>query len=114
MGVIGLGTIGGGLARNLATHGFHVAVYNRTHHRTEEFMAEHGKEGNFTSAATLEELARTLRPPRAIAILVNAGPPVDEVIDSLTQVLSKGDIIIDGGNSFFQDTRRRAAELERR
>ena len=113
MGVIGLGTIGGGLARNLAAHGFHVAVYNRTHRRTEEFIADHGKEGNFTSAATLEELARALKPPRAIAILVNAGSPVDEVIDSLTQVLSKGDIIVDGGNSFFQDTRRRAASLER-
>ena len=114
MGVIGLGTIGGGLARNLATHGFHVAVYNRTHKRTEEFMAEHGREGNFTPAATLEELVRALKPPRAIAVLVNAGRPVDEVIDSLTPLLGKGDLIIDGGNSFFQDTRRRAAALESR
>ena len=114
MGVIGLGTIGGGLARNLATHGFHVAVYNRTRRRTEEFMADHGREGNFTSAATLEELARALKPPRAVAVLVNAGSPVDEVIDSLLKVLDKGDLIIDGGNSFFQDTRRRAAALEGR
>ncbi len=53
VGVIGLGTIGGGLARNLAAHGVHVAVYNRTHRRTEEFMAEHGDEGNFTAAATI-------------------------------------------------------------
>ena len=114
MGVIGLGTIGGGLARNLASRGFHVAVYNRTHHRTEEFLAEHGGEGNFTAAATLEELARALKPPRAVAVLVNAGAPVDEVIDALTPILGKGDIIIDGGNSFFQDTRRRAAALEKR
>jgi len=114
MGVIGLGTIGGGLARNLASHGFHVAVYNRTHRRTEEFLAEHGGEGNFTAAATLEELARALKPPRAVAVLVNAGAPVDEVIDALTPILGKGDIIIDGGNSFFQDTRRRAAALEKR
>ena len=113
MGVIGLGTIGGGLARNLASHGFHVPVYNRTHRRTEEFIAEHGREGNFTSAATLEDLARALKPPRAVAVLVNAGPPVDEVIDALIPVLSRGDIIIDGGNSFFQDTRRRAAALEK-
>src|SRR5690348_18272372 len=104
MGVIGLGTIGGGLARNLASHGFHVAVYNRTHRRTEEFLAEHGGEGNFTAAATLEELARALKPPRAVAVLVNAGAPVDEVIDALTPILGKGDIVIDGGNSFFQDT----------
>ena len=74
MGVIGLGTIGGGLARNLASRGFHVAVYNRTHRRTEEFIAEHGREGKFTAAATLEELAslarlrgRTLTTPMATA-----------------------------------------------
>ena len=113
MGVIGLGTIGGGLARNLAAHSVHVAVYNRTHHRTEEFMADHGGEGNFSAAATLEELAVGLKPPRAVAVLVNAGRPVDEVIDALTKVLDPGDIIIDGGNSFFQDTQRRVAELEK-
>ncbi len=112
VGVIGLGTIGGGLARNLAAHGVHVAVYNRTHRRTEEFMAEHGDEGNFTAAATIEELAAALKPPRAVAVLVNAGKPVDEVIDSLTKVFAKGDVIIDGGNSYFPDTRRRAAALE--
>jgi len=113
MGVIGLGTIGGGLARNLASRGFHVAVYNRTHRRTEEFIAEHGREGKFTAAATLEELARALKPPRAVAVLVNAGKPVDEVIEQLTRVLDRGDIIVDGGNSFFQDTQRRAAALEK-
>src|SRR6266852_2814439 len=112
MGVIGLGTIGGGLARNLAAHGVHVAVYNRTHSRTEEFIAEHGKEGSFTAAATLGGLARALKPPRAVAVLVNAGKPVDEVIEGLTGVLKRGDIIIDGGNSLFADTQRRAASLE--
>ena len=81
MGVIGLGTIGGGLARNLAAHGFHVAVFNRTQHRTDELIAEHGAEGNFTKATTLAELAGALERPRAVAILVNAGKPVDDVID---------------------------------
>jgi 6-phosphogluconate dehydrogenase len=113
MGVIGLGTIGGGLARNLASHGVHVAIYNRTHRRTEEFIAEHGKDGNFSPAASLEELARILKPPRAVSILVNAGRPVDEVIDGLLEVLERGDTIIDGGNSFFQDTQRRAAAIEK-
>ena len=113
MGVIGLGTIGGGLARNLAGRGVRVAVYNRTHKRTEEFLAEHGSEGNFVAAATLEELAAGLEPPRAVAVLVNAGRPVDEVIEGLVKVLDKGDTIIDGGNSFFQDTQRRAAALEK-
>ena len=113
MGVIGLGTIGGGLARNLASHGIHVAVYNRTHRRTEDFLADYGTEGNVTAAATFEELARALKPPRAVVVLVNAGRPVDDVIEGLTKVLERGDIIIDGGNSFFQDTQRRAAALEK-
>src|SRR5689334_10958249 len=113
IGVIGLGTIGGGLARNLAAHRVHVAVYNRTQRRTEEFIAEHGREGKFTAASTLEELAGALKPPRAVAVLVNAGRPVDDVIDGLLKVLERGDTIIDGGNSLFADTQRRAAALEK-
>ena len=113
MGVVGLGTIGGGLARNLASHGVHVAVYNRTHSRTEEFIADYANEGDFVAAATYEELARALKPPRAVAVLVDAGRPVDAVISELTRVLDRGDVVIDGGNSFFQDTRRRAVELEK-
>jgi len=113
MGVVGLGTIGGGLARNFASHGVQVAVYNRTFHRTEEFMADHGGEGNFSVARSLEDFGRLLKPPRAVSVLVNAGKPVDDVIDGLLAVLEKGDIIIDGGNSFFQDTRRRAAAVEK-
>jgi len=109
IGVVGLGTIGAGLARNFASHGVRVAVYNRTHRRTEQFIADHSQEGDFIPAATLEELARVLQPPRAVAVLVNAGRPVDDVIDELTKALDKDDVIIDGGNSFFQDTRRRAA-----
>src|SRR5881398_3685945 len=113
IGVVGLGTIGAGLARNFASHGVRVAVYNRTHRRTEQFIADHSQEGDFVPAATLEELARVLQPPRAVAVLVNAGRPVDDVIDELTKALDKDDVIIDGGNSFFQDTQRRAAALER-
>jgi 6-phosphogluconate dehydrogenase len=113
IGVVGLGTIGGGLARNFASRGVRVAVFNRTHRRTEEFIADHAQEGDFVSAATFQELARVLKPPRAVAVLVNAGRPVDDVIDELTKSLDKGDVIIDGGNSFFQDTQRRAAALEK-
>jgi 6-phosphogluconate dehydrogenase len=113
LGVVGLGTMGSNLARNLASHKTHVAVYNRTHSRTEEFIANHGKEGDFTGTATFEELIRALEPPRAILVMVNAGPPVDQTIDALTKVLEKGDTIIDGGNSFFQDTQRRAAAIEK-
>ena len=110
--VVGLGTMGANLARNFASHDVHVAVYNRTQRRTDEFMAAHGGEGRFTPASTLDELARALPPPRAVLIMVNAGRAVDETIDALTKVLDPGDTIIDGGNSFFQDTRRRAAALE--
>src|SRR6266566_6375915 len=112
IGVVGLGTMGMNLARNLASHHARVAVYNRTHRRTEEFIAAHGKEADFAAAATFEELARVLKPPRAVLVMVNAGPPVDETIDALTKVLDKGDIIIDGGNSLFRDTQRRAAAVE--
>src|SRR5437879_1499475 len=113
MGVVGLGTMGMNLARNLASHGVRVGVYNRTHRRTEEFMASYSKEGDFTPAATFEELARVLKPPRAVLVMVNAGAPVDETIGSLVKVLASGDTIIDGGNSFFQDTRRRAEAVEK-
>jgi len=112
IGVVGLGTMGMNLARNLAAHHARVAVYNRTHRRTEEFMAMYGHEGDFTPASTFDELANALKPPRAVLIMVNAGAPVDETIAALTKVLARGDTIIDGGNSFFQDTRRRAAALE--
>src|SRR5437588_6886156 len=113
IGLGGLGTIVAGLALNFASHGVRVAVYNRTHRRTEQFIADHSQEGDFIPAATLEELARVLQPPRAVAVLVNAGRPVDDVIDELTKALDKDDVIIDGGNSFFQDTQRRAAALEK-
>jgi len=113
IGVVGLATMGENLARNLASHGVRVAVYNRTHRRTDDFMAAHSSEGDFHPASTLEELAKILKPPRAILLMVKAGSPVDEAIDSLMRVLQPGDTIIDGGNSLFHDTRRRAAAVEK-
>jgi 6-phosphogluconate dehydrogenase len=113
IGVVGLATMGENLARNLASHGARVAVYNRTRKRTDDFMAAHSKEGDFRLAGSLEELARILRPPRAILLMVKAGSAVDDAIDSLSKVLEPGDTIIDGGNSLFHDTRRRAAAVEK-
>src|SRR6266571_292642 len=113
MGVVGLATMGMNLARNLASHGVRVAVYNRTRQRTDEFMSSFGKDGDFHAAYAFEDLKRILRPPRAVLVMVKAGAPVDESIDSLTKVLEKGDTIIDGGNSFFQNTQRRAAAVEK-
>jgi 6-phosphogluconate dehydrogenase len=113
IGVIGLATMGLNLARNLASHGVRVAVYNRTRRRTDDFMAAYASEGDFLPAGSLEELAAILKPPRALLLMVKAGSAVDEAIDSLSGLLSRGDTIIDGGNSLFHDTRRRAAAAEK-
>src|ERR1700737_658322 len=94
IGVVGLATMGQNLARNLASHGARVAIYNRTRQRTDDFMAAHGSEGDFRPAGSLEELARILKPPRAILLMVKAGSPVDEAIDQLSRVLEPGDTII--------------------
>jgi 6-phosphogluconate dehydrogenase len=109
LGVVGLATMGMNLARNLASHGVRVAVYNRTRRRTDDFITSYGGEGDFHAAGTLDELVRLLKPPRAILLMVKAGTAVDEAIDALSPILEPGDIIIDGGNSLFHDTRRRAA-----
>jgi len=114
IGVVGLATMGMNLARNLASHGARVAVYNRTRKRTDEFMSAYSGEGDFRAASTLDELTKALRPPRAILIMVKAGAPVDEAIDALSLILKPGDTLIDGGNSLFHDTRRRAAAAAQR
>jgi 6-phosphogluconate dehydrogenase len=112
IGVVGLATMGQNLARNFASHGVRVVVFNRHRERTDEFMAEYSSEGDFSAAYSFEDLARLLKPPRAVLVMVKAGAPVDEMIDALSKVLQKGDMIIDGGNSLFHDTRRRAAAAE--
>src|SRR5271165_3338476 len=99
--------MGANLARNAARHGFGVAVFNRTHDRTDGLMAEHGGEGRFRPAKTVADFVASLARPRAIIIMVKAGKPVDDVIDELMDQLEPGDIIIDGGNSLFTDTIRR-------
>src|SRR5260370_38148288 len=99
IGVVGLATMGMNLARNLASHGASVAVYNRTRKRTDEFMSEFAGEGDFHPAFTLDELATALRPPRAILIMVKAGAPADEAIDALSLILKPDDTMLDGGNS---------------
>src|SRR5258708_20955668 len=113
IGVVGLATMGENLARNLASHGARVVVFNRTRKRTDDFMAAHSKEGGVRPAGSLEELAVPTRPPGATPLMVKAGSAVDDAIDSLSRVLEPGDTIIDGGNSLFHDTRRRAAAVEK-
>jgi len=111
-GVIGLAVMGENLALNVESKGFSVAVYNRSREKTDEFMATRAKGKNFVAAYTLEDFVASLKPPRKILIMVKAGAPVDAVIDQLKPLLDAGDILIDGGNSLFTDTQRRAAALE--
>ncbi|HZE32431.1 MAG TPA: NADP-dependent phosphogluconate dehydrogenase [Actinoallomurus sp.] len=111
IGVTGLAVMGQNLARNIARHGFPVAVHNRSESRTKQLIERYGNEGEFTPTTTIEEFVAALDRPRRVMIMVKAGRPVDAVIDELVPLLDKGDILIDGGNSHFEDTRRRAAAL---
>ncbi len=112
LGVFGLSTMGANLARNAARHGFGVALFNRHGARTDELVAAHGEEGRFIAARSLAEFAAALAKPRAILVMVQAGKAVDDVIDELLPHLEAGDIVIDGGNSLFTDTNRRARSLK--
>jgi len=111
LGLIGLGTMGASLARNAARNGATVAVYNRTTEKTDAFIGAHGKEGTFVSAKTLKDLVKALPPPRAILLMVKAGEAVDATIAELLPLLSKGDMLIDAGNSHYRDTERREKAL---
>ena len=109
-GLIGLGTMGRNLALNIEDHGFPVAVWNLETEWTDAFVRDHPK-AKFTGAKTLEALVAGLERPRRIVMMIPAGAPVDEMIGKLAPLLEAGDILIDGGNSFFEDTRRREASL---
>jgi 6-phosphogluconate dehydrogenase len=113
-GITGLAVMGQNLARNLARHGIPVAVHNRTAARTHELIEASGNEGPFTPAYSVEELVAALARPRRILIMVKAGAPVDAVIDEIAPHLDPGDVLLDGGNSFFEDTRRRERALRDR
>ncbi|MDO5366299.1 NADP-dependent phosphogluconate dehydrogenase [Kocuria sp.] len=110
IGVTGLAVMGANLARNFARHGYSVALHNRSVGKTDALLEEHGSEGDFIRTETMQELVDSLEKPRRILVMVKAGAPVDSVIEQLTPLLDKNDIIIDGGNSYFQDTRRRERE----
>jgi 6-phosphogluconate dehydrogenase len=111
IGVVGLAVMGSNLARNFARHGYGVALYNRTQARTEALMAAHGSEGTFVPCASVAEFTASLERPRRILLMVQAGPATDATIDTLTPHLEAGDIVVDGGNAHYQDTRRREARL---
>jgi 6-phosphogluconate dehydrogenase len=111
IGLVGLGVMGKNLVLNMADHGFSIAVYNRTIEKTREFVEKEIGSRDIRGGFTLQEFINLLRKPRAILILVKAGPPVDAVIEELRPYLERGDLIIDGGNSHFRDTDRRGKSL---
>ena len=111
VGVVGMAVMGSNLARNLAHKGHSVAVFNRTASRTDAMIAEHGTEGDFRPAHELADFVASLERPRRIIIMVKAGAPTDATIDALVPLLEEGDIVVDGGNAFFEDTRRREEKL---
>ena len=111
VGLIGLAVMGENLALNIARNGFPIAVYNRTASRTEEFLRERAEGTGIRGAASVEEFVGALARPRRILLMVKAGAAVDAVIAELVPHLQPGDIVIDGGNSFFQDTERRTKEM---
>ena len=112
IGLTGLAVMGQNLARNIASRGFSVVVHNRTRATTDAFLD--GLEGDdpLTGAGSLEELVGRLKRPRKIILMVKAGAPVDAVLEELMPLLEEGDIVIDGGNSFFQHTIARQERAE--
>ena len=113
LGVTGLATMGANLARNAAGNGFPVAVHNRTESRTRELLDRHGNEGELVGTFSTEEFVAALARPRRILVMVKAGPAVDAVLEELAGHLDEGDLLIDGGNSYFEDTVRREEAMSR-
>ncbi len=111
-GVIGLAVMGENLALNVERNGFPISVYNRSREKTDAFMANRAGGKNVVATYSLQDFVASLERPRKILIMVQAGKPVDAVIEQLKPFIEEGDILIDGGNSWYEDTERRTQELE--
>ncbi|GEN88504.1 MULTISPECIES: NADP-dependent phosphogluconate dehydrogenase [Oceanobacillus] len=113
IGVIGLAVMGKNIALNIESRGFAVSVFNRTYEKTEHFMENEAKGKNFYGAKTIEDFVQSLEKPRRIMLMVKAGPATDATIASLQPYLEDGDVLIDGGNTLYEDTMRRNEELDK-
>ena len=109
-GIIGLGTMGRNLALNIESRGFRVAVWNLESAWVDDFLREH-PEGRFSGTTTFESFVAALERPRRMMMMIPAGDPVDATIAKLQPLLDRGDVLIDGGNSWFEDTERRERSL---
>src|SRR5690348_14183559 len=114
IGVVGMAVMGQNLALNIASRGIKAAVFNRTAEKTAQVMAERGDAAGLVATYSLRELARVLKRPRRVMLMVKAGKAVDETIAHLLPHLQRGDIVIDGGNSHYPDTERRQADLAKK
>jgi 6-phosphogluconate dehydrogenase len=112
LGLIGLAVMGQNLVLNMNDHGFKIAVYNRSLSKVDDFLAGPAQGTRIVGAHSLPELVACLKRPRRVMLMVKAGQPVDDFIEQLLPLLEPGDIVIDGGNSNFEDSIRRAAYLE--
>ena len=112
--LIGLAVMGQNLILNMNDHGFTVVAYNRTVSKVDDFINDEAKDTNVIGAHSIEEMVGHLKRPRRVMMLVKAGQPVDDFIDRVIPYLEPGDIIIDGGNSLYQDTIRRTEYLRAR
>src|ERR1051326_8167963 len=110
--LIGLAVMGQNLILNMNDHQFTVVAFNRTVAKVDEFIAKEAKGTNVIGAHSIEEMVGLLKKPRRVMLMVKAGKPVDEFIEQLVPHLEPGDIIIDGGNSLFEDTNRRVKQVE--
>ncbi len=113
IGLVGLAVMGQNLVLNMADHGFQVAVFNRTTRKMDEFMKGAAKGKPIIGCRSHRELVQQLKRPRRVMMMVKAGEPVDRTIRQLTPLLETGDILIDGGNSYYADTERRIKELDK-
>ncbi len=111
IGMIGMEVMGRSLALNIESRGYTVAVFNRTESKTRNFAEGPAKGKNFIPCYELQNFVKSLKSPRKIMLMVKEGAPVDGFIEKLVPLLDRGDLIIDGGNSFFKDTIRRNSEL---
>jgi 6-phosphogluconate dehydrogenase len=112
IGLVGLAVMGENLALNIESRGYRIAVYNRTTSKVDELIAGRAKGKQFVGCHSLEELVANLATPRKVMLMVKAGPAVDDLIDTLLPLLSKGDVLIDGGNTYYADTERRTKYVE--
>ncbi|MGC8777490.1 MAG: NADP-dependent phosphogluconate dehydrogenase, partial [Candidatus Caldatribacteriaceae bacterium] len=114
IGIIGMAVMGQNLSLNIARKGFQVAVFNRTAERTRALVETRLRGEAIVATYSLEEFVSVLRKPRRIFLMVKAGKAVDEFMEALLPLLEEGDLFMDGGNSFFQDTERRMREVEKK